>query len=74
VDCKSNEIKALPPAIKALAERGVVFAFDALNTKKTCEKIITSKNHCLVAIKGNHGNFLKAIKAQFNSIGVSPTL
>lgn len=34
VDCKSNEIKALPPALKALAERGVVFAFDALNTQK----------------------------------------
>jgi hypothetical protein len=34
VDCKSNEIKALPPVIKVLAERGVVFAFDALNTQK----------------------------------------
>jgi predicted transposase YbfD/YdcC len=34
VDCKSNEIKALPPVLKALAERGVVFAFDALNTQK----------------------------------------
>jgi hypothetical protein len=34
VDCKSNEIKALPPVIKVLAQRGVVFAFDALNTQK----------------------------------------
>jgi DDE_Tnp_1-associated len=34
VDCKSNEITALPPVIKALAQRGVVFAFDALNTQK----------------------------------------
>ena len=34
VDCKSNEIKALPPVIKELAQRGVVFAFDAINTKK----------------------------------------
>jgi hypothetical protein len=34
VDCKSNEINALPPVIKELAERGVVFAFDALNTQK----------------------------------------
>ena len=34
VDCKSNEIKALPPVIQVLAERGVVFAFDALNTQK----------------------------------------
>jgi len=34
VDCKTNEIKALPPVITALAERGLVFAFDALNTQK----------------------------------------
>ncbi len=35
--------------------------------KKTCQQIITSKNHYLAAIKGNHGNFLKAIKALFKS-------
>lgn len=34
VDSKSNEIKALPPVIEVLAERGVVFAFDAINTQK----------------------------------------
>ena len=37
VDCKSNEIKALPVIVKRLAEqgvKGVVFAFDALNTQK----------------------------------------
>ncbi len=34
VESKSNEIKALPPVIQVLAERGVVFAFDALNTQK----------------------------------------
>lgn len=34
VDCKSNEITALPPVIENLAKRGVVFAFDALNTQK----------------------------------------
>ena len=34
VDCKTNEIKAIPPVLEALAHRGVVFAFDALNTQK----------------------------------------
>lgn len=34
VDCKSNEMKALPLVIKVLAKQGVVFAFDALNTQK----------------------------------------
>jgi hypothetical protein len=37
VACKSNEITALPRVIEELAQRGVVFAFDALNTQKnTC--------------------------------------
>lgn len=34
VDSKSNEIKALPELIKLLALKGVVFAFDAINTQK----------------------------------------
>lgn len=34
VDCKTNEIKALPELIKRLALKGVVFAFDAINTQK----------------------------------------
>lgn len=34
VDKKSNEITALPPVLTELAHRGVVFAFDALNTQK----------------------------------------
>jgi DDE_Tnp_1-associated len=34
VERKTNEIKALPPVLEALARKGVVFAFDALNTQK----------------------------------------
>ena len=34
VDCKTNEINAIPPVLAALVRRGVVFAFDALNTQK----------------------------------------
>jgi hypothetical protein len=34
VESRSNEIKALPLFIKALALEGVVFAFDAINTPK----------------------------------------
>jgi hypothetical protein len=34
VECKTNEIKALPELIKHLAVQGVVFAFDAMNTQK----------------------------------------
>jgi hypothetical protein len=34
VDAKTNEIKALPLLIEKLALKGVVFAFDAINTQK----------------------------------------
>lgn len=35
--------------------------------KKTCEQIIASGNHYLGALKGNHGNFFKAIELNFQS-------
>jgi len=34
VQRKSNEIKVLPELVKAIAQKGVVFAFDAINTQK----------------------------------------
>jgi len=34
VSSKSNEITALPELIKLLALKGVIFAFDAINTQK----------------------------------------
>ena len=34
VDCKTNEIKALPECIEKLALKGVVIAFDAISTQK----------------------------------------
>ncbi|MEG4172585.1 hypothetical protein QUA16_24125, partial [Microcoleus sp. S13_C3] len=36
VDSKTNEITALPAFIKDMALKGVVFAFDAISTKKNC--------------------------------------
>ncbi len=34
VNCKSNEITALPPMLTQIATKGVIFAFDAINTQK----------------------------------------
>lgn len=34
VDAKTNEIKAIPELIQKLALKGIVFAFDAINTQK----------------------------------------
>ena len=36
--------------------------------KKTCQQIIDSGNHYLGALKGNHGNFFKALKLNFQSV------
>ena len=35
--------------------------------KKTCQQIIDSGNHYLGALKGNHGNFFKALKLNFHA-------
>ena len=35
--------------------------------KKTCRQIIASGNHYLGALKGNHGNFFKAIELNFQA-------
>ena len=35
--------------------------------KKTCQQIIDSGNHYLGVLKGNHGNFFKALKLNFKS-------
>lgn len=35
--------------------------------KKTCQQIVDSGNHYLGALKGNHGNFFKALKLNFQS-------
>ena len=39
----------------------------SLTPQKTCEQIISSGNHYLGALKGNHGNFFKALKLNFKA-------
>ncbi len=38
-----------------------------LTPQKTCQQIVDSGNHYLGALKGNHGNFFKALKRNFQS-------
>jgi hypothetical protein len=66
VNCKSNEITALPPMLTQIAAKGVIFAFDAINTqKKTCQLIVDSGNDYIGALKGNQSGLLKDIEANF---------
>ena len=62
----NNEITALPELIKDLALKGVVFAFDSMNTqKKTIETIIETGNHYIAAVKGNQPTLFDGIQDQF---------
>jgi predicted transposase YbfD/YdcC len=66
VEDKSNEIKALPALIEGLALKGVVFAFDSMNTqKKTIKTIVDSNNHYLAAVKGNQPKLYQGIQQEF---------
>jgi predicted transposase YbfD/YdcC len=65
----SNKITALPELIKDLALKGVVFAFDSMNTpKKTIETIVATGNHYLAAVPGNQPTLDDKIQAQFLAI------
>ncbi len=55
----------LPQLVKQFACNGVVFAFDAINTQKSCTSIVESHNHYLGALKGNQSGLLKEVKANF---------
>lgn len=65
VNAKTNEIKAIPAWLQKLALKGVVFAFDAINTKKTCELIISSGNDYIAALKGNQPGLSKDVNTKF---------
>lgn len=66
VEFGSNEITALPELIKDLALKGVVFAFDSMNTqKKTIETIVKTGNHYIAAVKGNQPTLFDGIQAEF---------
>lgn len=54
VDCKSNEITAVPELLDALDLKGATITADALNTQKTiAEKIVRQGNDYVLPVKGN---------------------
>ena len=62
VENKSNEITAVPKLIETLAVKGVVFAFDAINTqKKRLRQLSLLGNHYLAAVKGNQPKLYQSI-------------
>lgn len=66
VDEKSNEITAIPELLKLLDIKQTVITIDAMGTQREiAEQIITDGGDYLLALKANHRNLYKDVKAFF---------
>src|ERR1035437_3996862 len=69
VDEKSNEIKAIPKLLDALALSGTVVTIDAIGCQRTiAEKIVANQADYILAVKENQGQLLDAIKDSFQML------
>jgi predicted transposase YbfD/YdcC len=63
---KSNEIKGIPPLLKALPIEGCTITIDAMGTQRGIANLIVSKNaNYVLALKENHKGFYKKVKNLF---------
>jgi hypothetical protein len=69
VDEKSNEIKAIPKLLDALALSGTVVIIDAMGCQRAiAEKIVAKKADYILAVKENQGHLLEEIKDSFQML------
>lgn len=69
VDCKSNEITAIPKLLKLLDLTGAIVTIDAMGCQKTIAKQIVDKEaDYVLSLKGNHGNLLDDVKLYMDDI------
>jgi predicted transposase YbfD/YdcC len=69
VDEKSNEITAIPALLDMLDISGAVVTIDAMGAQKEiAAKIVEKDAHYCLALKGNHRNLHKQVKAAFKDI------
>ena len=66
VDEKSNEITAIPELLKLLDLKQTVITIDAMGTQRDiAEQIITDGGDYILALKANHRNLYRDVKAFF---------
>jgi len=59
---KSNEITAIPEVLKLVNVKGAIVTIDAMGTqKKIAKQIVDGGGEFVLALKGNQGNFHKAV-------------
>ena len=61
-DEKSNEITAIPEVLRLVDVKGAIVTIDAMGTQKEiARQIVDAKGDFVLALKGNQGNFHKAV-------------
>jgi predicted transposase YbfD/YdcC len=61
---KSNEITAIPEVLKLVDVKDAIITIDAMGTQKQiARQIVAAKGDYVLALKGNQGNFHKAVTA-----------
>jgi len=66
VDCKSNEITAIPKLLELLDLKGSLVTIDAMGCqKKIAEKIMDQDANYILALKGNQGGLHDEVKTFF---------
>jgi predicted transposase YbfD/YdcC len=69
VDCKSNEIKAIPKLLDVLDIKGAIITIDAMGTQhKIANKIIDNGGNYILALKGNQKTLETDVKEIFDNI------
>lgn len=68
VDCKSNEITAIPALLELLDLSGCIITIDAMGTQKEiAQQIITARADYVLTLKGNHPTLYTQVNNWFES-------
>lgn len=68
VDCKSNEITAIPPLLRMLELKGAIVTIDAMGCQKEiAQTILKGKGDYCLAVKGNQKTLETDIQASFQA-------
>jgi predicted transposase YbfD/YdcC len=67
VDCKSNEITAIPELLKVLSLRGCIVTIDAIGCQKEIVKLVAAQEaDYVITLKKNQGSLYKRVEALFS--------
>lgn len=67
VDCKSNEITAIPELLKVLSLRGCIVTIDAIGCHKEIVKLVAEQEaDYVITLKKNQGSLYKRVETLFS--------